>query len=93
MGPNVDPDIWSHHLFRFYGVSSVDLDGASAHYRKAISHNASHVKALNNLAIILLYEQKTEEAISRFKMAIKLKPNLAAAHSNLKLAISRLEKQ
>jgi tetratricopeptide (TPR) repeat protein len=75
-----------------YGVSSADLDGASAHYRKAISHNASHVKALNNLAIILLNEQKTEEAVSLFRKVIKLKPDFVIAHNNLGSALHSIGK-
>jgi hypothetical protein len=37
----------------------------------------------NNLGIALFAEQKNEEAISHFKMAIKLNPNYTRAHYNL----------
>jgi len=37
----------------------------------------------NNLGIALFAKQKNEEAISHYKMAIKLKPDFAKAHYNL----------
>jgi len=37
----------------------------------------------NNLGIALFAEQKNEEAISHYKMAIKLNPDYALAHNNL----------
>jgi len=37
----------------------------------------------NNLGIALFDQQKNEEAISHYKMAIKLKPDFALAHNNL----------
>jgi len=37
----------------------------------------------NNLGIALFAEQKTEEAISHYKMAIKLNPDFADAYNNL----------
>jgi tetratricopeptide (TPR) repeat protein len=41
----------------------------------------------NNLGIALFAEQKNEEAISHFKMAIKLMPNDIKAHYNLGIAL------
>ena len=37
----------------------------------------------NNLGITLFAEQKNEEAISHYKIAIKLNPNFTSAHYNL----------
>ena len=45
-----------------------------------------------NLGLALLDELKPEEAISQFKIAIKLNPNYAQAQSNLKTALQQLEK-
>jgi len=42
----------------------------------------------NNLGIALVAEGKNEEAISHYKMAIKLKPSHANAHNNLGNALS-----
>ena len=39
--------------------------------------------AHNNLGIALVAEGKNEEAISHYKMAIKLNPDYALAHNNL----------
>jgi len=44
--------------------------------------------AHNNLGIALVAEGKNEEAISHYKMAIKLKPDYAKAYSNLGNALS-----
>jgi len=41
----------------------------------------------NNLGIPLVAEGKIEEAISHYKMAIKIKPDLAKAHYNLGIAL------
>jgi len=43
--------------------------------------------AHNNLGIALVAEGKIEEAISHYKMAIKLNPDLADAHYNLGIAL------
>jgi len=42
----------------------------------------------NNLGIALVAEGKNEEAISHYKMAIKLNPDFALAHNNLGNALS-----
>ena len=49
-------------------------------------------RAHNNLGIALVAEQKNEEAISHYKMAIKLKPNYAKAYSNLGAALFSIKK-
>jgi len=41
----------------------------------------------NNLGVALFAKQKNEEAISHYKMAIKLKPDYAQAHYNLGFAL------
>jgi len=45
----------------------------------------------NNLGIALLAEGKNEEAISHYKMAIKLNPDFAAAQKNLETVLLRSE--
>jgi len=46
----------------------------------------------NNLGRVLFAKQKNEEAISHFKMAIKLKPDYANAHYNLGSALFAKQK-
>jgi len=46
----------------------------------------------NNLGIALFAKQKIEEAISHYKMAIKIKPDYADAHNNLGNALSSVGK-
>ena len=43
--------------------------------------------AHNNLGIALVPEGKNEEAISHYKMAIKINPDYALAHNNLGVAL------
>ena len=45
------------------------------------------------LGIALFHAKMTEEAIDYFKEAIRIQPGLASAQKNLKIAISKLEKQ
>jgi len=47
----------------------------------------------NNLGIALVAKQKIEEAISHYKMAIKIKPDYADAHNNLETALRSMEIQ
>jgi len=47
----------------------------------------------NNLGAALFAERKIEEAISHYKMAIKIKPDYAAAHNNLETALRSMEMQ
>jgi tetratricopeptide (TPR) repeat protein len=47
----------------------------------------------NNLGIALFAEQKNEEAISHFKMAIKLRPIHTKAHNNLGIALRAEQKK
>jgi len=46
----------------------------------------------NNLGIALFAKQKNEEAISHYKMAIKIKPDFADAHNNLGFALFSIKK-
>jgi len=47
----------------------------------------------NNLGAALSAERKIEEAISHYKMAIKINPDYAAAHNNLGIALRSMEIQ
>ena len=53
-----------------------------------ISRIAEYAVAHYNLGFALVAEGKNEEAISHYKMAIKLNPDYAAAHNNLGNALS-----
>jgi len=53
----------------------------------AIKVKPDYADAYNNLGAVLFADQKTEEAISHFKMAIELKPDFAGAHNNLGIAL------
>ena len=55
--------------------------------RWLLSSSLTSSKAYNNLGNALSAERKIEEAISHYKMAIKLKPDFALAHNNLGSAL------
>jgi len=52
-----------------------------------ISFYTHYAEALFNLGNALSAERKIEEAISHYKMAIKLNPDYAKAYSNLGIAL------
>ena len=52
-------------------------------WKDTIKKNPKAWMAHNNLGIALFAKQKNEEAISHYKMAIKIKPDYADAHYNL----------
>ena len=54
------------------------------HYTNAHNNAAGHY----NLGLALVAEGKNEEAISHYKMAIKIKPDFAKAYSNLGIILS-----
>jgi len=56
-----------------------------------ISFYTHYADAHNNLGAALSAERKNEEAITHYKMAIKIKPDFAAAQKNLETALLRSE--
>jgi spermidine synthase len=81
---------WDSRLSRAYArksfilaLMSVDPNESIAHYRKAISHDASHKKAHYNLGIALMNKGNTSEAIVHYRKAIEINPDHASAHYNL----------
>ena len=63
-----------------------------AHYRKAISYDASHVKAHNNLGEVLYRIGNTNEAIYHFRIAVNLNPNHLKELENLGIALNGIGK-
>ena len=74
------------------GIKSMNLGESITYYRKAISHNASHIKSHINLGVALHEIGKTKEAISHYRIAIELNPNDAEAQTNLGVALDRIGK-
>jgi protein O-GlcNAc transferase len=66
---------------------------AISHYRIAIEIMPGFAAAYSYLEGALLHAEMTKQAIDSFKEAIRIQPGYAAAQKNLKIAISKLEKQ
>jgi protein O-GlcNAc transferase len=59
----------------------------------AIKLKPDLAEAYSNLGAAMLNAKMTEEAIDSFKEAIRIRPDFIDAQKNLKIAISKLEKQ
>lgn len=53
----------------------------------AVRVTENNFKAMNDMGVPLIGQGKLDEAIASFREALKIKPDLAAAHSNLGLAL------
>jgi tetratricopeptide (TPR) repeat protein len=60
-----------------------EVDGAIAHYQKAMQINPDNAEAHNNLSFALLQKGKVDEAIAQCRRALQINPDLAEAHNNL----------
>ncbi len=59
------------------------LEEAKRLYRKVVKIDPNNVQALNNLGVIHMSQKRYKWAITRFKEAIKIKPDYPDAHYNL----------
>jgi tetratricopeptide (TPR) repeat protein len=66
-----------------------DHKRAEALYRQALALDPGHVRALNNLGVLCMAEQKEEQAISLFGKAIVLKRDYADPYYNLACLYAR----
>ena len=60
-----------------------DLMNAEKDYRQAIDSGLSNVALYSNLGIICQISQRTDEAISLYKKAIRINPHSPDAYTNL----------
>jgi Flp pilus assembly protein TadD len=65
------------------------IQGAIAHYTKAIELSPNYSEAHNNLGNALLQQGKLSQAVSSFERALEIKPDYAEAHNNLGVALAR----
>ncbi|MGC4073586.1 MAG: tetratricopeptide repeat protein [Nibricoccus sp.] len=63
------------------------LDGALAHFRKALEVQPNYADACNNLGSALLQHGRDSEAEPHFRKALSLQPDHANAHYNLGLVL------
>ena len=66
-----------------YAQRNGDVRGAEALYRRALSFDPGHVRALNNLGVICMERKQTEQAIVFFNKAIVLKKDYVDPYYNL----------
>jgi len=78
-------DVWGKITQSSYILSKAQKVTFKKHWdsRRKAEYAAAH----NNLGIALVAEGKNEEAISHYKMAIKLNPNYTNAHYNLGIVL------
>jgi len=65
------------------------LEGAVAHYRKALQLQPDYPAAHNNLGQALVRQGATEQAIAHYRQALRIKPRFATANYNLGNALLR----
>src|SRR5215471_17086442 len=58
------------------------LDEAERLYRQLLDHDRAHFDALHRLAIVALQRGDFDEALSRVEVALRVRPDSAAALSN-----------
>lgn len=68
-----------------------DLPGATKHYREALRHDPNNAMLKYQLAVNLMWEKKTKEALPLFREA-SLSDDKAVSHA-AKIRLSHLEKQ
>ena len=84
-----DPTLW-----RAWNTIGTEFDKrrdwvqAEAAYNHALANSDSAAIVLNNRGFSLLLQRRPEEATADFLAALKKKPNLAPARTNLRLAIA-----
>ncbi len=66
-------------------VLGEDLDGAVSHYERAVAIRPDYAEALNNLGIALAKQGRVEEAIQRFKQAVRADGSFRDARRNLEI--------
>lgn len=60
-----------------------DLTGAEAAYRRAVEHDPAHLRALNNLGIVLEAAERWDEAMHAYRQALAVDDSRAIIHYNL----------
>ena len=68
------------------------LDEAEHLYNQLIEHGSTQFDALNRLAIVALQRGEFEEALQRVNLALRLRPDAAAAISNKGAILISLER-
>ncbi len=65
------------------------IDEALAAYRRSIQLDPGDAWSMNNLAFILIQQERFEDAIGPLARAIELRPDAAVFHNNLGMALER----
>ncbi len=79
-------DIRNNYAFALYSFDK--LDDAQRQIESSIGQNPEQAESLNIYGLILLKQEKREQAIEQFKKALQLRPDFTEADDNLKKAIN-----
>jgi tetratricopeptide (TPR) repeat protein len=84
-----NPDCWlaENNLGNTLAVQG-DLEGALAHYQRALRLKPDYPDAENNLGNALLSQRKWAEAISHYERALQLEPTMPGVDSNIGAALA-----
>jgi tetratricopeptide (TPR) repeat protein len=58
------------------------MDGAIAHFKKALKVRPDYVEACNNLGNALLQKRRVDEALEQFQKALEIQPDNAMVHTS-----------
>ncbi|OQY12561.1 MAG: hypothetical protein B6I31_02895 [Desulfobacteraceae bacterium 4572_19] len=73
-------------------IETTNTDKAIFHYLETIRINPNHIKAYNNVGILLFETKAYDKAISYFNKAITIDPDHVNTRKNLGIALFHLEK-
>ena len=69
-----------------------DYENSEDRYRKALEINPQNLEARHDLAIVLLMQQRTEEAIAEFHRVLEIDPSFGKAYNSLAVVYQRQQK-
>ena len=85
-----NPDCWvGHNNLGDALLQTGQLDGAFAHFQRAVEVYPEYAEAHDNLGVVLLRKGQVDEAVAEFQKALRIYPNHVAARSNLGGALLR----
>jgi protein O-mannosyl-transferase len=73
-------------------IVATDPQGAIHHYGEAVRIDPRLAEAYNNWGMVLAQQDKWEEAVDKFRAAVRIRPDYARASANLEAALVQIRK-